>query len=88
MRHEVYSGIVAAIRAGRLPEPFTNEDFRRACPKFGEGTYKAFLHKHRLGNPGNASELFLRVSSGKFKCIRPFKYGFGSNRAGNTGSKV
>ncbi len=74
MNRKVYSCIIAAVKAGRLREPFTNDDFRNACPGFGTGTYNAFLHKHRLGNPGTASELFIRVNPGKFKCIRPFKY--------------
>lgn len=74
-RHRVYSAIVAAVRSGRLVEPFTQEDFRRACPGFGEGTYKAFLHKHRRGNPGGNSELFERVGPGRFKLLRPFPYG-------------
>jgi len=49
--------IVAAVRSGDLGEPFTQKDFRRACPGFGEGTYNAFLHKHRGGNPAGNTEL-------------------------------
>jgi len=74
-RHEVYSSIVDAVRKGRLKEPFTKDDFRRACPGFGEGTYNAFLDKHRVGNPGGNSELFIKVTPGKFKLKRPIKYG-------------
>lgn len=73
--HKVYSCIVRAVRSGKLKEPFTKDDFRMACPNFGEGTYNAFLDKHRVGNPGGNSELFERVSPGKFKLVRPFKYG-------------
>lgn len=72
--HRIYASIVAAVRAGKLREPFTNDDFRRACPGFGEGTYNAFLHKHRLGNPGGNSELFELVDSGRFKLLRPIRY--------------
>jgi hypothetical protein len=50
--HRIYLAIINAIEKGRLKEPFTKDDFRRACPGFGEGTYNAFLHKHRAGNPG------------------------------------
>jgi len=71
--HEVYSCIVRAVKSGKLKEPFTKEDFRHACPNFGEGTYEAFLYKHRAGNPGGNSELFERVS--QFNLVRPFKYG-------------
>jgi hypothetical protein len=59
---------------GRLREPFSSTDFLNACPD-GEGTYIAFLHKHALGNKGKNTELFVRVSPGKFECVRPFKYG-------------
>jgi hypothetical protein len=56
--YKVYSAIVSAVKNGSLKEPFTNDDFRRACQGLGQGTYKAFLHKHRKGNPGGNSELF------------------------------
>jgi len=67
--HEVYRAIVKAIKEGKLKEPFTKEDFRRACPNFGEGTYNTFLWKHRKGNPGRNSELFEKVAPGKFVVI-------------------
>jgi len=73
--HEVYRAIVKAVKEGRLKEPFTKEDFRRACPRFGEGTYNAFLWKHRVGNPGGNTELLELVEPGKFRLVRPFKYG-------------
>jgi len=37
--------------------------------------YNAFLDKHAVGNPGGNSELFIRVTPGKFKLLRPIKYG-------------
>ena len=72
--HKVYSAIVQAVKSGQLKEPFGQDDFRRACPGLGEGTYKAFLHKHRKGNLGNVSELFELIASGKFRLLRPFRY--------------
>jgi hypothetical protein len=72
--HEVYRSIVTAIRRGRLTEPFSVSDFRRACPGFGAGTYHAFLYKHRKGNAGGNSELFQRVGPGMFRVMRPFRY--------------
>ena len=74
-KHKVYSAIVRAVNNGTLKEPFTQYDFRHACPGFGEGTYNAFLHKHRKGNPGGASELFELISPGKFRLLRPARYG-------------
>ena len=75
MAHKVYTSIVNAIKAGKLIEPFSVEDFKNVCTGFSAGTYNAFLHKHRLENPGGNSELFELISPGKFKCLRPFKYG-------------
>ena len=75
MADEVYRAIVDAIRAGTLREPFSKGNFRAACLGFGNGTYNAFLDKHRRGNPGGNSELFERVKPAQFKCLRPFRYG-------------
>ena len=75
--HKVYSQIIRAINNGILVEPFARNNFRKACPGLGEGTYNAFLDKHRLGNPGGNSELFEKVAPGRFKLIRPIKYGLG-----------
>jgi len=75
MAHKVYGAIVSAVRSGALTEPFAKNDFRAACPGLGHGTYNAFLDKHAEGNPGGNSELFQRTSPGRFRCIRPFRYG-------------
>ncbi len=74
-RHKVYNCIVKAVKSGKLKEPFGKDDFRKACPNFAEGTYNAFLYKHRVGNPGKNSELFKKLSRGKFKLVKPYKYG-------------
>jgi hypothetical protein len=71
--HAVYENILSALKSGSLKEPFSIADFRAACPNFREGTYRAFLHKHRRGNM-NTTELFELVARGQFKVIRPFKY--------------
>ncbi|MDA2931094.1 hypothetical protein MYX84_14305 [Acidobacteria bacterium AH-259-O06] len=76
-RHKVYTSIVEAVTTGRLDEPFTTQGFRDACRGFGKGTYNAFLHKHTRGNPGGNSELFEKVGTGKFRLLRPLKYGLG-----------
>jgi hypothetical protein len=67
MAHEVYRAIVGAMRTEALGEPFSKENFRTACPGFGNGTYNAFLDKHRQDNPGGNSKLFERVSPSQFK---------------------
>ena len=73
--HKVYKSIVNAIRKGLLKEPFTSADFKNACQDLGDGTYNAFLAKHEENNPGGNSKLFKRVSRGKYKLLRPLKYG-------------
>jgi hypothetical protein len=73
--HRVYGAIVRTIKSGALVEPFSKADFEASCPGFGAGTYNAFLDKHARGNRGGNTELFERVSPGKFKCARPFRYG-------------
>jgi len=77
IKNKVYPRVIEAFKNGRLQEPFTKDDFIKACPGFGRGTYNAFLWKHRVGNPKNSTELFIKVSPGKFKLVRPFKYGLG-----------
>ena len=74
MPHEVYQAIVNAVETGVLREPFSQKDFRNACPGFGEGTYNAFLWNHAEGN-GYTTELFTKVAPGLFRCLRPFRYG-------------
>jgi len=75
MSHKFYRDIVQAVRAGKLKEPFTISDLRAACPGWAYNTYSTFPNKHRVGNPGGNSELFIRVAPGKFKLVRPIKYG-------------
>jgi hypothetical protein len=74
--HAVYRAIVSAVTDGTLGEPFTNGEFRTACPGFGGGTYNAFLDKRSLGNPGSATELFDRVAPDSFNLVRPLKTGW------------
>ena len=80
-RNSVYKAIVKAVTDGRLKEPFSSYDFRQSCPQFKEGTYNAFLWKHRRGNPGGYSELLDLVGRNSFKLIRPIKYGAKNSNA-------
>jgi hypothetical protein len=72
--HKVYVAIVKAIEQGKLEELFSSKDFKNACPGFGEGTYSAFLWKHRKGNLEDESELFELLKPNTFRLIRPMKY--------------
>ena len=75
-KHMVYSTIITAVKNGRLKEPFSRNDLKSACKSLVEETCNTFPSKHRKGNPGGNSELFEMVSKGKFKLIRPLRYGF------------
>jgi hypothetical protein len=63
---EIYS----AVRSGRLREPFDADTLKRACPGWAERTYHVFLSKHAVGNPGKTTELFVRVSPGRYRIVR------------------
>ena len=77
MKHFIYKTIVKAVKNGKLKEPFSAHDLMKTCPNLKPSTCMVFLSKHRKANPSNTSELFVRVSPGKFKLLRPLKYGLG-----------
>jgi hypothetical protein len=66
---EFASEIYAAVKAGKLKEPFGAADVRQACPGWADPTYNIFLPKHRVGNPGRTTELFEQVGPGKYRTI-------------------
>jgi hypothetical protein len=70
MAGRIMQCIEAAVRAGRLRQPFSNKDFKAACPGFGHGTYHAFLWKHREGNPSGETEHFRLVGPNSFVLLR------------------
>lgn len=59
--------IYSAVAGGRLTEPFSPADVRRACPGYADRTPGTFLPKHRIGNPGRNTELFERTQAGRYK---------------------
>jgi hypothetical protein len=71
----LYAEIVYSVRSGKLREPFSAADVKNAYPRWDEKTYGTFLPKHRVGNPMGTSELFARVSRGRYRLLRPIKYG-------------
>ena len=58
-----------AVREGKLEQPFRGSDVERACPEWGKRTYRVFLAKHRLGNPGKYTPYFVRVSPGLYRLM-------------------
>ena len=56
-----------AVRDGRLHEPFAAGDLIPAGIRCASSTPSTFLPKHRVGNPGGNSELFIRIALGKYR---------------------
>jgi hypothetical protein len=52
------------VRTGKVVEPFGPNDVNKALKIDWAGT---FLPKHRVGNPGHNSELFVRVERGRYR---------------------
>jgi hypothetical protein len=65
---ELATEIYAAVRSGKLEQPFNGAALREACPGWADHTYFTFLGKHALGN-GKTVELFIRVGRGLYKII-------------------
>jgi hypothetical protein len=58
-----------AVLEGCLSEPFGAKDVKNAVPGYADKTYPVFLPKHRKGNPGGNTELFVRVSPGLYRLL-------------------
>lgn len=63
MERETVRRIRNAVHARRLPHEFTAADVNRALSIDWAGT---FLPKHREGNPGRNTVLFMRVRRGVY----------------------
>lgn len=59
--------IRAAVRAGRLKEPFSPKDIIEAGVRCAASTPGRFLPKHRVGNRDGNTELFIQVAPGRYK---------------------
>jgi hypothetical protein len=64
MERDTIRRIRQAVRTGRLLGQFTPADVNRVLSIHWAGT---FLPKHREGNPGGYTALFVRVSSGVYR---------------------
>ncbi|WP_146149201.1 hypothetical protein [Nitratireductor sp. StC3] len=62
------SEIYAAVRSGRLREPFSAREVKAACPGWADNTYRVFLSKHAVGN-GRTTELFVRIAPGRYRLM-------------------
>jgi hypothetical protein len=61
--------VYAAVRSGKLVQPFSGETVKRACPGRSEATYRNFFKRHRVGNPLGMVELFVHRGSNHFEII-------------------
>jgi hypothetical protein len=64
MERETIRRIREAVHAGRLSREFTPADVNRVLSIDWAGT---FLPKHRKGNPGGNTVLFVSVRSGVYR---------------------
>ena len=63
--------IYAAVPEGRLREPFTRDDLKRACPGWPTSIYIEFLPRHSVGNKYGNAELFVKVARNQYRLNRP-----------------
>ncbi len=64
MERKTINNIRAVVGMGKLPREFTPAQVNAALKITWAGT---FLPKHRIGNPGNNTELFIRIRNGLYK---------------------
>ncbi|MDV2989181.1 MAG: hypothetical protein P3T54_03380 [Dehalogenimonas sp.] len=64
MERKTIRGIKTALSKGAIPDEFRAADVDTAL---GITYASTFLPKHRLGNPGNNTELFIQISKGLYK---------------------
>ncbi len=64
MERDTIRRIREAVQTDRLPRQFTPADVNKVLSIHWAGT---FLPKHRVGNPGGYTVLFVRVSSGVYR---------------------
>jgi len=56
--------IYAAVRSGKLKEPFNAAMVKKVCPGWSDRTYHTFLSKHAVGNADDNTPLFVREGRG------------------------
>ncbi len=63
---EFASQVCAAVKSGKLLQPFNAATVKKACPGWADRTYHTFLGKHAVGN-GHTTEIFMRVGRGLYR---------------------
>jgi hypothetical protein len=64
MARETIRRIREAVRSGKLPTVFGAADVNAALSIHWA---ESFLAKHRVGNPGSETSLFVQVSRGRYR---------------------
>jgi hypothetical protein len=64
MERDTIRRIREAVRTGKIPRQFTAADVNKALSIHWAGV---FLPKHRVGNPGRHTPLFIRVKTGLYQ---------------------
>jgi hypothetical protein len=64
MERQTIRMIREAVEQGRLPSVFGSSQVNSIL---GIGWAGVFLPKHRVGNPGGQTELFIRIDKGLYK---------------------
>lgn len=64
MERETIRKIREAVRIGKLPQEFTPAQVNKVLNIRWAGN---FLPKHRIGNPRNETELFVRIRPGLYR---------------------
>lgn len=64
MPKQTFTSIQSAVNSGRLRTPFKPSEVNKVLKITFAGT---FLPKHRVGNPGGNTELFVRLDRGLYK---------------------
>jgi len=75
MVHDTYKTIIKLVNSKKLKEPFYPKDIINVTRAKNLKTLRNFAIVHRKGNPTGTSELFTQHKDGRYKLIRPFKYG-------------
>src|SRR5437773_2685183 len=77
MERDTIRRIRESTRTGRLPRHFTPADVNKVSSIHWAGT---FLPKHRAGNPGGYTVLFVRVRSGVYRLITYLRLALGTKQ--------
>jgi hypothetical protein len=63
---EFATEVYAAVKSGKLGQPFNAAMVKKAVPGWADRTYHNFFLKHSVGN-GLTTELFVREGRGSYR---------------------